>query len=113
MLTNQELKVANLLSVGYSDKEAANILNCSSRTIVNHKAHIFEKLQINKVTELVIWHWCMKTGIDFDLKELRNQVIAIFFFIIITPTLSSVEVKSRSRRIRISSNVKQTEMITA
>lgn len=112
-LTNQELKVANLLGVGYSDKEAADILNCSNRTIINHKAHIFEKLQINKVTELVIWHWCMKTGIEFDLKELRKQIIALFFFIIITPTISSIDVKPRARRVRFSRNVKQTELITA
>jgi len=100
MLTNQELKVANLLGVGYSDKEAADILHISTRTVVNHKANIFGKLKINKVTELVIWVWCKKAKINFDLTEIRKQMISIIFLLIIIPGIANVENKPRVRRTR-------------
>lgn len=78
-LTKQEMKIAQLVSVGYSDKEAADALHISPRTVVNHKQNIFVKLGINKATELVAWFWCLKFQKSFDLGELKKQAIAVFF----------------------------------
>jgi DNA-binding CsgD family transcriptional regulator len=98
MLTNQETKVANLIGVGYSDKETADILHVSTRTVVNHKQNIFEKLNINKATELVIWIWCQKAKIDFDLTEIRKQVTAIILLVLLVPGIANIDVKPRVRR---------------
>lgn len=86
MLTKQENKVVELVCVGFSDKEAADLLHVSTRTVVNHKQNIFHKLGLSKSTELSAWYWCQKFHVNFDLSELRKQAIAIFFLLIILPS---------------------------
>lgn len=85
-LTKTELRVVEAVCVGYSDKEAASVLCVSPRTIVNHKQNVFHKLGINKVTELAAWYWCQKFNHQFDLAELKKQVISIFLLLSLLPT---------------------------
>lgn len=100
-LTKQEMKVAQLVSVGYSDKEAADALHISTRTVVNHKQNIFEKLGISKATELVAWFWWMKFAKSFDLNELKKQVVAMFFlFCMLTSTVDFDHNQWRQQRSR-------------
>lgn len=86
MLTKQENRVAGLVSVGYSDKEAADVLCVSTRTVVNHKQNIFTKLGISKSTELSAWYWCRKFDVKFDLSEIKKQAIAVFFLTVLLPS---------------------------
>jgi len=101
MLTKQENKVVNLVCVGYSDKEAADVLCVSTKTISNHKQNIFQKLGFSKTTELSAWYWCQKFNTKFDLNELKKQAIAvIFFFCTVASALDFENPTFRSRRIK-------------
>ncbi|MDI6716758.1 MAG: response regulator transcription factor [Actinomycetota bacterium] len=53
-LTDRELEVLKLAAQGRSNKEIANQLHLSIRTIESHIGHIFSKLGVNSRTEAVI-----------------------------------------------------------
>jgi len=45
-LTPREIEICNLIKEGLTNKEIANLLNISNRTIENHRKHIRRKLNI-------------------------------------------------------------------
>jgi DNA-binding NarL/FixJ family response regulator len=60
-LTSREREVLKLIGEGYSDKEIAEILFLSPKTVESHKAKIMEKLHMRKRVELV--KYAIKKGI--------------------------------------------------
>jgi len=52
-ITTRELQIIELFTEGLSYKEIADKLNISTRTVESHKNHIFEKLEINSIADLV------------------------------------------------------------
>jgi DNA-binding NarL/FixJ family response regulator len=52
-LTSRELEVAQLLSLGKSSKEIAEILKIAARTVDTHRANIMRKMNVHSVTELL------------------------------------------------------------
>lgn len=91
MLTNQESNIVKLIGVGYSDKEVADVLNIATTTAVKHKQNIMQKLGVSKATELVVYYWCQKSNIDFDLSELRKQAIAFGLFLCLLPSIAEFD----------------------
>jgi len=53
-LTARENQVLGLLAKGYSNKEIASFLNCSTGTVKIHLEHIYEKLHVHCRTEAVM-----------------------------------------------------------
>jgi len=60
-LTNRELDVMELISKGKSNREIANDLIISERTVKNHVSNILKKLSVNDRTQALIK--CIKKGI--------------------------------------------------
>ena len=54
-LTKRELEIANLCAKGLINKEIADQLNISQRTVETHKNNLFKKLGINNTVELVLY----------------------------------------------------------
>ena len=54
-LTNRELEVLQLAADGLSNKEIAGKLVLSEKTVKNHIANIFSKLQVNDRTQAVLY----------------------------------------------------------
>jgi len=52
-LTNREREVANLLVVGQTNKEIAETLGLSFRTVEIHRAHVMEKLAVHNLPDLL------------------------------------------------------------
>lgn len=52
-LSNREIEVIQLIKDGNSTKNIADILKLSYHTIESHRKNIYNKLQINKVTDLL------------------------------------------------------------
>ena len=52
-LSPREFQIVQLLAESKSNKEVANILNISVKTVEGHRSHIMEKLGFHSVTELV------------------------------------------------------------
>ena len=54
-LTQRELQVLQLAGEGRSNKEIAAGLNISEKTVKNHTANIFSKLQVNDRTQAILY----------------------------------------------------------
>lgn len=54
-LTKAEIKVIVLLCKGNTLKQVATELDRSVHTIDNHKRNIFNKINVHKISELVVW----------------------------------------------------------
>lgn len=60
-LTRKEIEVLKLLAAGLKAKEAADKLNCSVRTVDNHRANIMKKLQMHDIVSLT--HYALRRGL--------------------------------------------------
>lgn len=76
-LTSREREVIQLLAEGKSTKEAASLLNLSTKTAETHRSNIMRKLNLHSVTELVLF-------------AIRNGIIQIEPTTIDSPTLANV-----------------------
>jgi HD-GYP domain-containing protein (c-di-GMP phosphodiesterase class II) len=54
-LSERELDVSRLLARGKTNKEIADLLGISTRTVHNHVAHIFDKLGVHSRSGAAIW----------------------------------------------------------
>lgn len=64
-LTEREKEIFTLVARGYTNKELAEFLSISVKTVENHKGNIMEKLQISNRRELL--EFAFKRGLlDFD-----------------------------------------------
>lgn len=60
-LSERELEVVKCISQGYLNKQIADILGISQRTVEGHKSNILKKLKLTSTTELIIYS--IKKGI--------------------------------------------------
>lgn len=80
-LSDREQLVAEQYCKGLTDKEVADVLGRSEWTIRAQKRDIYRKLGISKDTELVLYLFCEKLKINFDLKKIRKHGLELFFSI--------------------------------
>jgi two-component system, NarL family, response regulator NreC len=55
LLTGRERQILQLLAEGQSNKDVAEILNLSPTTVICHRQHIFQKLHLHTLTDLVLY----------------------------------------------------------
>src|SRR5215831_1617501 len=55
LLSDREREVLQIIAEGRSNKEAANLLNISLRTVETRRAHILQKLDLHSVPELILF----------------------------------------------------------
>lgn len=84
-LTPREVEVAELLAWGAAKKEVADRLFISTRTVENTARNIYEKVGIQKATELCVWWFCTHCGVSLELNPLKRGIIAAFLLLIILP----------------------------
>lgn len=84
-LSPRESKIAELLAWGASKKEVADRLFISSRTVENTARNIYQKLGIQKATELCVWWFCTKCGVPVSLDPLKRAFIAVLLLIAYVP----------------------------
>lgn len=84
-LTPRETEVAELLAWGAAKKEVADRLFISTRTVENTARNIYEKIGIQKATELCVWWFCTHCGVSFELNPLKRGIIAVFLLMVILP----------------------------
>lgn len=81
-ISNREYEVMNLLSHGLSEKEIAERLFISPKTVNNHLTNIRQKIGVTKNIEIVAYYLATLRGKKFDLKLLREYGISIFVLMI-------------------------------
>ena len=55
LLTGRERQILQLLAEGQANKDIANILNLSPTTVISHRQHIFQKLNLHSLAELILY----------------------------------------------------------
>ncbi|MBV9508540.1 MAG: response regulator transcription factor [Acidobacteriia bacterium] len=55
LLTAREREVLQLLAEGQSNKDIAHLLNLSPATVISHRQHIFQKLDLHTLSELILY----------------------------------------------------------
>jgi two-component system, NarL family, response regulator NreC len=55
LLTTRERELLQLLAEGKNNKDVANILNLSLRTVETHRSNIFQKLNLHSGAELILY----------------------------------------------------------
>lgn len=108
-LSEREHYVAEQYCKGLADKEVADTLDRSEWTIKAQKRDIYRKLGISKDTELVLYLFCEKLKIDFDINEIRKHGLELFFsalFLIIAimnfhPDMRQCRIQGRTRATRM------------
>ena len=116
-LSEREHLVAEQYCKGLADKEVADRLQRSEWTIKAQKRDIYRKLGISKDTELVLYMFCERMKMDFDLKEIRKHGIELFFsilFIIIAaldfhPDVRPCRMNGRTRTSQVRARRTKTE----
>lgn len=83
-LTPRETQIAELLAWGAARKEVADRLCISLRTVEATARHIFEKVGIQKATELCVYWFVAHCGVSSNLDPLK-RVFAGLLLIAILP----------------------------
>lgn len=60
-LTRREREIFYLVVAGRSNKQIAQLLSLSAKTIENHRTNIFKKLKVTSTVELI--HFAAKNGL--------------------------------------------------
>jgi DNA-binding CsgD family transcriptional regulator len=78
-LSPAELRVARLLSWGYTQKEIADKLNRSIHTIATELKNIYKQLGIHKETDLTRWYIFKEYSI---MDNPFKKILAVFFLVL-------------------------------
>lgn len=84
-LTRRETQIAELLAWGAAKKEVADMLSISPRTVENTTRNIYQKIGIQKATELCVYWFCAKCGVRPSLDPLKRAFIALVLLAIFLP----------------------------
>ena len=71
-LSNREAEVAELVSKGLSNKEVANQLFVTEKTVKFHLTNIYKKMNVKSRAQLIVW--CMPHTRFVNSQENQNEV---------------------------------------
>ncbi|WP_407478297.1 response regulator transcription factor [Elizabethkingia meningoseptica] len=108
-LSKREIEVAEMIAFSTDRKKAAERLFISEGTLSAHSYRIYEKLEINKQSELVIWWFMKKLGVK---KEQIPYFKLVPVLILCFGILSEKEMICR-RRLRVDRMARVEIKITA
>lgn len=84
-LSPTEFHIAESYCRGLIDKEVAEVVDKPVWTVWTHKKHIYQKLQISSMQELVLWMVCKRIGKVWNAREVRlrglSAILSILLFI--------------------------------
>lgn len=75
--------MAELLAWGLAKKEIANRLYVSTRTVEATIRNIYDKIGIQKATELCVWWFTTKCGVPMSLSPFKHGFVAMCLLAII------------------------------
>lgn len=82
-LSEREFEIAEKIALGASKKEVANKINRSTYTVETTIKNVYDKLGINKLSDLVLWY----CGCVFDISDAidarKKQILATALILIV------------------------------
>jgi DNA-binding CsgD family transcriptional regulator len=118
-LTKREFEIAELLAWGAAKKEIPDMLSVkpgrrpiSVRTVEVLTKSIYEKLQIQKVSELAVWYFCTRFHISMDLSPIKRRMITtgLLILILIAEACNSsdfIRTRAVGRSLRLNCRIRQ------
>lgn len=100
-LSPTEFHIAESYCCGLIDKEVAEVVDKPIWTVRTHKKHIYQKLNISSMQELVLWMVCKRIGKVWNAREVRlrglSAILSILLFVqmVLHIQLQSVVVERR------------------
>ncbi|PNP96453.1 hypothetical protein BFS16_00780 [Hoylesella timonensis] len=82
-LSPTELLIAECYCRGLIDKEVAEAVGKPVWTVRTHKKHIYQKLGISSMQELVLWMVCRRIGKVWNAKEVRLKGLSAILSILL------------------------------
>jgi len=67
LLTSRERQILQLLAEGQSNKDIATILDLGSTTVICHRQHIFQKLNLHSLADLILY--AIRKGVISSSQE--------------------------------------------
>jgi two-component system response regulator NreC len=67
LLTSRERQILQLLAEGQANKDIADILDLSPTTVICHRQHIFQKLNLHTLAELILY--AIRKGVISSSKQ--------------------------------------------
>jgi two-component system response regulator NreC len=67
-LTKREKEIVSLVAEGYKNREVADKLRISVKTVETHRANIMNKLALRNLAQLI--HYAIRTGMVNIQKEI-------------------------------------------
>lgn len=56
-LTDRELEILHLLAEGWNNKQIADKLNLTIRTVKFHTGNIYIRIEVKSRSEAIVWAW--------------------------------------------------------
>lgn len=114
LLTPRELEIAELLAWGASKKEIPDLLvippqhPISVHTVENITTSIYQKLGIQKVSELCTIYFCTRFNISMDLSPIKRKLLVLVLLLLLVPEVisTSTEMVRPQRSARTITRVK-------
>jgi len=106
-LSAREFEIAEQIALGASKKEVANNINRSTYTVETTIKNVYEKLGINKLSDLVLWYCGYVFNISKEIDARKKQVLATIIILAISfhgydESQFSIRRYRRSREIEFS-----------
>jgi DNA-binding CsgD family transcriptional regulator len=86
ILTKRETQIAEMIAWGAAKKEIADMLHISESTVGNTARNIYDKLGIQKATELSAWYFCTRFHISISMSPIKRSIVAMLLIILIIPS---------------------------
>lgn len=69
-LTRREIEILHHLAIGWSNKQIAENLRITTRTVKFHTHNLYEKLEVNSRSEAIVKLWMHRMTLDDVKKDL-------------------------------------------
>lgn len=73
-LSNREAEVAELVSKGLSNKEVANQLFVTEKTVKFHLTNIYKKMNVKSRAQLIVWCLPHLGFVENDARMAQNEI---------------------------------------
>ncbi len=73
-LSIREKQIAELIAWGAAKKDISAALGISESTVNNTARNIYNKIGLQKATELSAWYFCTTFNISFGLSPIKKDV---------------------------------------
>lgn len=110
-LTDRQFQILELMATGLQQKEVANLLDISVKTVDNHIQVIKQKIGINNDRELTVFYFCRRFSIPYALIAIKRHLSALLLVCIFSIQIIHGD-SFQARRVRSLRSSRRYECLT-